>query len=75
MRERVIAAQGQTPLQFLIDTMRDVEKEFPVRLDAAKAAAPYVHPKLANVQIEGNDEKPLVHTIRLIGVRAEPDAG
>lgn len=33
--------------------MRDVEEELSTRLDAAKSAAPYVHPKLANIEHSG----------------------
>jgi hypothetical protein len=44
-----IAASGLTPLDFLLNTMRDEDKELGTRLDAAKAAAQYVHPKLQPV--------------------------
>jgi hypothetical protein len=36
---------GQTPLEFLTSVFRDPEQDIEKRLDAAKAAAPYVHPK------------------------------
>lgn len=45
-----IEQSGLTPLQFLLDIMRDVGQEPAARVDAAKAAAPYVHPKLANIE-------------------------
>lgn len=48
-RQEAVAASGLTPLDFLLQTMRDESKEFGVRLDAAKAAAQYVHPKLQPV--------------------------
>lgn len=44
-----IAASGKTPLDYLLDVMRDEKCDKAVRLDAAKAAAPYVHPKLASM--------------------------
>lgn len=45
-----IEQSGLTPLQFLLEIMRDVVQEPAARIDAAKAAAPYVHPKLANIE-------------------------
>jgi hypothetical protein len=44
-----IAASGLTPLDFMLGVMRDEGQELGVRLDAAKAAAQYVHPKLQPV--------------------------
>ena len=41
-----IASNGkQTPLEFLLSVMNDNEVEDKLRLDAAKTAAQYVHPK------------------------------
>jgi hypothetical protein len=42
-----VEATGETPLQFMIRVMRDEREELPIRLAAAKEAAPYVHQKLA----------------------------
>ena len=47
---------GVTPLKFMLDVMYDEKLERSVRLDAAKAAAPYVHPKLANVVHDVGDK-------------------
>jgi len=49
MREKVYEAQGTTPLAFMLETLRNEENDFPTRMDAAKAAAPYVHPRLSSV--------------------------
>jgi len=49
-----IAASGLTPLDFMLGVMRDEDRPFPDRLDAAKSAAPYVHPKLAAVEHSGS---------------------
>ena len=46
-REAEIAASGKTPLQFLIDRMRNRKADMAERIDCAKAAAPYVHPRAA----------------------------
>jgi|APCry1669189204_1035204.scaffolds.fasta_scaffold194598_2 DNA-binding ferritin-like protein len=45
-REELIARKGLTPLEYLLDLMKDQAQPADVRMDAAKAAAPYVHPKL-----------------------------
>lgn len=55
-----IEASGQTPLDFMLSVMRN-EKEMPERrLDAAKAAAPFVHPRLAAIQHTGQDGKDIL---------------
>lgn len=54
-----IAASGVTPLDFMLQTMRDAGKDFEVRLDAAKSAAPYVHPKLAAIEHTGANGGPI----------------
>jgi hypothetical protein len=45
-----IAASGLTPLDFMLAVMRDGSNEPHVRLEAAKAAPPHVHSRLAVVQ-------------------------
>jgi hypothetical protein len=44
---RQAAATGITPLAFLLQVMRDKTLDKAIRLDAAKAAAPYCHPRLS----------------------------
>lgn len=53
-RQAEIAASGKTPLDYLLDVMRDENREASERLDAAKAAAPYVHPKLSSVEMNAS---------------------
>lgn len=48
-----VEASGLTPLDYLLSVMRDDQKMPDVRLDAAKAAAPYVHPRLAAINHSG----------------------
>lgn len=48
-----VIASGETPLSFMLRVMRDPKKSWGVRMDMAKAAAPYVHAKLASVEIAG----------------------
>jgi hypothetical protein len=62
-REAAVAASGLTPLDFLLQVMRDEATERGARIDAAKAAAPYVHPKLANVQHSGDQDNPVQHQV------------
>lgn len=55
-----IQASGLTPLDFMIQVVRDASKPLEVRMDAAKAAAPYIHPRLASVEHTGAQGKPLI---------------
>ena len=54
-----IEASGLTPLDYMLSVLRDENRETAERMDAAKAAAPYVHPKLANVEHKGDGGGPL----------------
>lgn len=47
---------GETPLAFLLNFMRDSTKNDKDRLAAATAAAGYVHPKLASVDVKADVE-------------------
>ena len=48
-----VEASGLTPLDYLLSVMRDADLDRDARVDAAKAAAPYVHAKLAAVELSG----------------------
>lgn len=48
-----ITASGMTPLEYMLKLMRDEGAEEAKRLEAAKSAAPYVHPRLAAVELSG----------------------
>ena len=43
------------PLDYLLMVMRDDSHEMPLRIDAAKSAAPYVHPKLSSMVGPGGE--------------------
>lgn len=43
---KAVEQTGKTPLEYLLSVMRDDEQDQHARIDAAKAAAPYVHAKL-----------------------------
>jgi len=54
VREAVDAlkSDGDTPLQVLLSIMRTTG-DLTTKIDCAKAAAPYIHPRLANVEHSG----------------------
>ena len=55
-RQIAVEASGLTPLEHLLAVMRDVSQDVAVRVNAAKAAAPFVHPRLATVELHGEQE-------------------
>lgn len=57
--QAAVEESGITPLDFMLQIMRDESAERSDRLDAAKAAAPYVHAKLANVTVSGDENNPV----------------
>jgi hypothetical protein len=52
-RQAAIAASGETPLDYMIRVMRDQSASVERRDEMAKAAAPYVHPRLAAIEYAG----------------------
>ena len=62
---------GMAPLAYLLAIMRDVSQAVAVRLDAAKTAAPYIHPRLNAVAHTGADGGPIkaATSIRVTFVR------
>ena len=53
------AVSGITPLEYLLSVMRDEDSTKPEKIDAAKAAAPYIHARLNATTLSGDAEKPL----------------
>lgn len=51
---------GETPLDYMLRVMRDPENDDHRRDDMAKAAAGYVHSKLAAIEHTGKDGKDLI---------------
>lgn len=69
-----VAASGLTPLDFMLSIMRDETKEEDLRFEAAKAAAPFVHPKLSSVEAKVDaDVKARVRRIERVVI--DPQAG
>lgn len=58
-RQKAVADSGLTPLDYLLGVMRREEETAERRMDAAKAAAPYVHPRLAAVEHAGPNGGPI----------------
>lgn len=65
-REAAIRASGLTPLDYLLEVMRDETKPEQLRQDAAKAAAPYVHPKLSSVEVKGDPDHPMEQRVTVV---------
>jgi hypothetical protein len=65
------ADEGLTPLEFMLQVMRTEPKgdigpremlqACTLRFEAAKAAAPYMHPRLAAVEVSGANGGPILH--------------
>ncbi len=55
-RQQLVATTGITPLDFMLERLRAPDASIEERMDAAKAAAPYIHPRLALVQSQSTVE-------------------
>lgn len=65
-----VKATGMTPLEYLTSVYQDVGQDESKRIDAAKAAAPYVHAKLNSVELTGDPDKPVgITEVRRVIVR------
>ena len=73
-RQAAIAASGLTPLDYMLAVLRDESADRHERMEAAKSAAPYVHPKLASIEHGGTDGSPIqIEEIKIRLVKAQPD--
>ncbi len=52
-REAEVEASGMTPLDYMLDILRDENASTEDRKWAAQHAAPYCHPRLAQQRLEG----------------------
>src|SRR5947207_10335360 len=55
-RRTAISASGEVPLDYMIRIMRDKSAPVERRDEMAKAAAPYVHPKLAAIEMDWREK-------------------
>lgn len=51
-RQKAVAASGLAPLDYMLSVMRDAQQPPERRDDMAKAAAPYVHPRLSSAELK-----------------------
>lgn len=75
------ASEGITPLEFMLQIMRDEGPETEdervmvarqaMRFEAAKAAAPYIHPRLAAIEHTGEGGGPIDHSLQVQFVGAK----
>ena len=63
----------QLPLDFLLQVMADESQPIATRVDAAKAAAPYVHFRKGLVDTGGRDVPLTVQIIRFSDLPCEPE--
>lgn len=63
-KAKAIEASGLTPLDYMLSLLRDELNDTETRFEAAKAAAPYCHNKLASVEHTGKDGGP-IETVNL----------
>lgn len=61
VREAVIASGAETPLAYMLRIMGDRTCDNDRRDDMAKAAAPYMHCRLAAMEHSGPDGGPIEH--------------
>jgi hypothetical protein len=54
-----VEASGLVPLEYMLAVMRDETAPPERRDEMAKAAAPFVHPRLAAVKVQGDPSAPL----------------
>lgn len=71
--------EGITPLEFMLNVMRSevpdgleggaLVQAMGMRFEAAKAAAPYIHPRLAAIEHTGKDGDAIQHsmTVEFVG--------
>jgi len=78
------ASEGITPLEYMLQVMRSEPPEglegpqilsaMMLRFEAAKAAAPYIHPKLSAVEHTGKDGGPMETITRIELVDMDGDS-
>lgn len=69
------ADDGITPLEYMLEIMRaeppedmearDLLNWRDLAFEAAKAAAPYIHPRLATVEHRGDADNPIEHSVKV----------
>ena len=65
-------ASGQMPLDYMLGVMRDRKAATRRRDEMAKAAAPYLHSKLASIEHSGSRDKPAITGLEVVFVVPKP---
>jgi Family of unknown function (DUF5681) len=60
-----VQAGGEMPLDYMLAVMRDKTQSPKRRLEAARAAAPFCHPKLTSIEHSGLPDKPPITGIEV----------
>lgn len=61
-----LAQGGITPLEYMISVMANSRLEHGMRLDAAKSAAPYMHPRLNAITVSGDPDGAAIEQVTRI---------
>ncbi len=71
-----LMAEGILPLEFLLGLVRDPTRPLAVRIEAAKAAAPFLHPKLQAIEhsSKGGDATPQCIEVRFVSPPERPSS-
>jgi hypothetical protein len=56
----------------MLAIMRDESAGMSARMDMAKAAAPYVHAKLASIEHKGDPDSPIEHSLEMRWTVVDP---
>ena len=67
-------AGGELPLDYMLRVMRDPKAPARRRDEMAKAAAPYLHAKLASIEHSGSQDEPPITGIEVVFVVPKPRA-
>lgn len=69
--QAAVEASGFTPLEYLLSVMRNEDAEPRERMSAALGAAPYIHAKLASIEVSGPDGGaiPVASRIELVALK------
>lgn len=68
-----IAVSGLTPLDYMLSVLRDESADRHERMEAARNAAPYIHPKFASLEHSGHLQTFPVGPIEIRLVKAQGD--
>ena len=71
----VAAKYDLLPLAHMLNVLNDEDEDSSARMDAAKSAAPYVHPKLANIEMNHDGGLEIVNRIERSIVKANSKDG